>query len=199
MATVTPHPDLVLFAQWLAGAFSNGDQVAAHPGRYGRIELVFRPLPQGFGEHLGFYGEQAYGYHLDRPYRQVVHRLLWRDNGIEVENYRLPNPQDYVGAGQDPERLRGVRLESLLHREGCSMVFRREGDRFVGQLANPGQCLVPWEGRETYLVSEAVLREGRWTSRDRGFSPDDHQQVWGSVLGSLEFVKVMDFSGDIVL
>ncbi|MEB3163014.1 MAG: chromophore lyase CpcT/CpeT [Prochlorothrix sp.] len=196
------HPDLIQFAQWLAGTFSNGEQVAANPGRYGQIELIFRPLPQGFGGCLGFYGEQAYAYAVERPYRQVVHRLLWRDGvGIEVENYRLPAAAEYVGAGLAPDRLRSLDFSTLIHKQDCSMVFRREtgaaGDRFVGQLQKPKGCLVPWQGRETYLVSEAVLTEHTWTSRDRGFDPQTHQQIWGSDLGALEFTKGQSFAPEI--
>ncbi|MEB3274775.1 MAG: chromophore lyase CpcT/CpeT [Prochlorothrix sp.] len=203
--TPYPHnqpPRLVQFAQWLAGTFSNAQQVTENPGRYGQIELVFRPLPQGFGDCIGLYGEQAYGYALDRPYRQVVHRLVWQDGlGIEVENYRLPNPQRYVGAGFDPERLRDLDLSTLIFKKDCSMVFALERGEtetcFVGRLRNPGRCLVPWQGQETYLVSEAILTEQSWTSRDRGFDLQSREQIWGSEMGALKFIKDQTFASEV--
>jgi len=221
--------ELHRFAQWLAGRFTNAQQVADYPGRYGLIELVFRPLPHRLGGAIAFYGEQAYGYALDRPYRQVVHRIVGRwgtdrepylpkgeglplgeglprgedlprgkELEIWVENYRLVDAQAYVGAAQDQQRLGTIALDQLRYREGCSMVFRSQGDSFVGQLAQPRCCQVPWEGRETYLVCEAILTENHWTSRDRGFDVQTHEQIWGSLEGPLQFRKGTNFAPEVL-
>jgi CpeT protein len=46
-------------------------------------------------------------------------------------------------------------------------------------------------------VSEVLLTETTWESRDRGFHPDTHEQVWGSEHGALKFEKIQDFSADL--
>jgi CpeT protein len=77
------------------------------------------------------------------------------------------------------------------------MVFRQDGERFLGEV-EPGQkCLIPKEGKITYLVSEVEITNSTWVSRDRGFDVNTQEQVWGSDHGKFLFEKVQDYGSEL--
>ena len=55
------------FVELLVGTFANKRQAQSHPTRYAHIRVSHRLI----GENR-IYGEQAYNYLLNRPYRQFV-------------------------------------------------------------------------------------------------------------------------------
>ena len=55
------------FIDFLVGTFANKVQAQSHPTRYAHIRVSHRLI----GENR-IYGEQAYNYLLNRPYRQFV-------------------------------------------------------------------------------------------------------------------------------
>jgi CpeT protein len=76
------------------------------------------------------------------------------------------------------------------------MVFERQESRFLGRVEGD-QCLIPKNGCQTYLVSEVEVTASTWSSLDRGFDVNTHQQVWGSDHGALQFTKSQDFSREL--
>lgn len=177
----------------MAGEFSNQQQAWENPTQYAHIRVFFRPLPWDFFSGIGFYSEQVYDYDLWSPYRQGVHRMVEKEGEIYIENYGLDDPILYAGASREESILATISPESLQRRHGCSMVFKRDGDRFLGSV-EPGECcLIPRNGCQTYLVSEVELTETTWVSRDRGFDVKTRQQIWGSAAGPLEFTKERSF------
>ena len=69
------------FIDFLVGTFANKVQAQSHPTRYAHIRVSHRLI----GENR-IYGEQAYNYLLNRPYRQFVIDVVQ-----EKEEYRLKN------------------------------------------------------------------------------------------------------------
>jgi CpeT protein len=189
--------DLIDLARWMAGDFSNQKQAFANSQLYAHIRIFFRPLPFEFFSGIGFYSEQAYDYDLWSPYRQGVHRLVDMGDCIYVENYGLKDPVLYAGAGREPDILKTITPECTQRRYHCSMVFRREGDLFRGNVEPGCRCLIPRNGRQTYLVSEVELTEDTWVSLDRGFDVSTHEHVWGSKEGPLRFEKRESFAGEL--
>ena len=190
--------ELSNLAQWMAGGFSNVQQAMAAPREFSHIRLFWRPLPWDFFNGVGFYSEQVYDYDLWLPYRQGIHHLVEQPDGsIFVHNYGLKNPLFFAGAGRELSILKTIKPESLIPRSGCGMVFRREGDRFLGNVEPGNQCIIPKEGKMTYLVSEVEITESTWMSRDRGFEVDSHEQVWGSEHGKFSFDKVQDYGAEL--
>lgn len=63
--------------------------------------------------------------------------------------------------------------------------------RFSGQLEPGKNCLVPRDGKLTYLISEVVFDQHCWTSRDQGFDPQSDELIWGSEHGPLIFNRVL--------
>jgi CpeT protein len=189
--------DLMQLAQWMAGDFSNRQQAIANPREFAHIHVLFRPLPESFFGDIGMYSEQVYDYDLWTPYRQGVHRFCLRDGEIFVENFGLIEPMLYAGSGRERSILETITPEAIQPRCGCGMVFRRDGDRFIGQVEPGKQCIIPKEGQITYLVSEVEITNTTWQSRDRGFAVDTDEQVWGSEAGQFQFEKIQDFAAEL--
>lgn len=192
-------PLLITLAQWMAGDFSNQKQSQAQPQLYAHIRIFFRPLPTGFFPGIGFYSEQAYDYDLWSPYRQGIHQLIDRGDHIYIENYALKDPLNYAGAGHDLEILQTIPKEAIVPRTGCAMVFRPEGSIFIGSVEPGNACLIPRNGKQTYLVSTVELTESTWISLDKGMDIETDTQVWGSAVGPLRFEKRTSYASELIL
>ncbi len=189
--------DRLQLARWMAGDFSNRRQAMDNPREFAHIHVLFRPLPFEFFGGIGMYSEQVYDYDLWTPYRQGIHHFVERDGAIFVENFGLIEPMLYAGSGRERSILTTITPAAIQPRCGCGMVFRREDDRFMGQVEPGKQCLIPKEGQITYLVSEVEITQSTWISRDRGFSVATDAQVWGSETGKFQFEKIQDFSAEV--
>ena len=65
---------------------------------------------------------------------------------------------------------------------------------YVGNVEPGKECMVPRDGKLTYLVSEVEVNEQTWISRDRGFDPETDEVRWGSEHGPLKFKRIEDLS-----
>ena len=169
----------------MAGDFSNFQQSQDKPREFSHIRIFFRPLPVEFFGGIGFYSEQAYDYDLWSPYRQGIHRLTNQGDRIYIENYALTNPILYAGAAREPSILQAITPDIIKRRWNCSMIFQRQGDRFIGQVEG-NQCLIERSGCQTYLVSNVEVSEDHWSSWDRGLNRDTHTPVWGGEHGPMQ-------------
>lgn len=186
------------FAKTLAGHYSNAAQSQCDPIKYAHINIYFRPLPWEVFNGPGFYSEQSYDHDPWRPYRQGVHRLIPSEQTQVVENYGFDTPIRLAGGGFTPELLKIIRADRLKQRCGCAMHFRETAPGCFRGGLEPGQnCLVPRNGRRTYLVSEVLVDRERWISRDQGFDPATDELQWGSEHGPLQFERVASFESDI--
>ena len=189
--------DLITLAQWMAGDFSNLKQAQENAKDYAHIHVLFRPLSFEFFGGIGMYSEQVYDYDLWQPYRQGIHRLIDQDNQIYIENYSLKNPMYYAGSARDLNILKTITPECIERRYHCSMIFKREGDRFIGGVEPGNRCLIEKNGCQTYLDSFVEITETTWVSLDRGLDVNTHQQVWGSNFGPLRFEKSQSFAHEV--
>ena len=104
----------------------------------------------------------------------------------------------HTGAGEDLEILGSITPDSIELRKGCAIIFKRQGDTFVGEVEPGNKCLIPRrDGSMTYLVSEVEVTQNTWISRDRGYDVNTHEKIWGSTSGLLKFDKIQDFSDEI--
>jgi len=185
----------LLFAKTLCGHYSNLEQAQQDPSKFARINIFFMPLPWEVLRAPGIYSEQSYDHDPWRPYRQGVHRLSQCDDVHIVENFGLEQPERAAGAGLHPELLKTIDANSLIERCGCAMHFRCVGaGSYLGELEPGHQCLIPRDGKITYLVSEVELNQRHWSSRDRGFDPLTDTPVWGSEHGMLRFIRICSFA-----
>ncbi|NCJ06097.1 chorismate-binding protein [Synechococcales cyanobacterium C] len=195
--TPSPTEQLMTLAHWMAGDFSNAQQVFANPKDYAHIHVLFRPLPYSFFAGIGFYSEQVYDYDLWRPYRQGIHRLIDQGDYIYIENYSLKEAHLYAGAARHPDILQTITSEAIERRYHCSMIFRRQGDLYVGGVEPGNRCILERNGCQTYLVSDVEISEKTWVSLDRGLDVNTHEQVWGSTHGPLRFEKQESFAHEL--
>lgn len=191
--------DLTTLAQWMAGDFSNYKQSYHNPQQFAHIHIFFRPLPFEFFNAIGFYSEQVYDYDLWSPYRQGVHRFVDQGNQIYIENYSLNDPLLYAGAARELSILRTITPDCIERRYHCSMIFKREGEMFLGSVEPGNKCLLERKGCLTYLISDVELTATTWVSLDKGMDVNTHQQVWGSTFGALEFEKRESFAHELPL
>ena len=182
------------FAKILAGQYSNFEQSQQNPKDFAHINIFFIPLDIRINGKPAFYSEQSYDHDPWRPYRQGFHCLEERNDIFIVKNFGYSQVQRVAGAGRHPTLLKTIKPEQLTSRCGCSMHFRHcKGYDYVGSVEPGKQCLVPRDGKMTYLISEVELGENHWNSRDRGFDPDTDEQCWGSEHGILKFKRVASF------
>lgn len=186
------------FARNLLGHFSNKNQAIEHPKEFAHINIYFRPFnnhnPQGFG----IYSEQSYNHDPWNPYRQGIHKISRKGDVVIVENYEVDNLNRLAGAGRMPSLLKDLKPNSLIQRHGCAMHFKKINEDHYKGFVEPGKkCLIPRDGKLTYLVSEVELTDRIWISRDRGFLPDSNEQVWGSEHGQLIFEKIASYAEEI--
>ena len=187
--------DKIRFAKTLSGVFDNFAQSQERPKDFARINIVFRPLPWNVFQGPGFYSEQYYDYSPWDPYRQGIHRLSYKDNLFIVENFGFSNKERLAGSGRQPELLKSLDTSSLEKRCGCAMHFKEKtAGHYVGNVEPGKECLVPRDGKLTYLVSEVEVDEQNWISRDRGFDPETDEVRWGSEHGPLKFKRIADLS-----
>ena len=186
------------FAKTLAGTFDNINQAQENPKDFARINIFFRPLPWRIFRGPGFYSEQCYDYAPWDPYRQGIHRLTANGDTFIVENYGFTNPRRLAGAGRDREIMNAIDTASLKERCGCAMHFHSQGEgKYIGKVEPGKKCLVPRDGKLTYLVSEVEVDQENWISRDRGYDPKTDEQIWGSEHGLLKFKRIKSFSEEI--
>jgi|MDTB01.2.fsa_nt_gb CpeT protein len=186
------------FAKTLCGEYDNLLQSQENPKDFARINIFFRPLPWDLLEGPGFYSEQCYDYAPWNPYRQGLHRLNFEDGIFKVENFGYRSFNRLAGAGKHPELLKSLNADELEPRCGCAMHFTCIGDGHYQGSVEPGKkCLVPRDGKMTYLVSEVEVNQTDWISRDRGFDPVSDEQCWGSEHGKLRFKRVHWFGNEL--
>jgi CpeT protein len=188
--------DLVTLAQWMAGDFSNLKQAQDNSKDFAHIHVLFRPLPFKFFSGIGFYSEQVYDYDLWLPYRQGIHRLVDEGDRIYIENYSLKNALYYAGSARDLNILKTITPDCIERRYNCSMVFKKEGDRFLGNVEG-NLCFIEKNGCQTYLDSYVEITDSTWVSLDKGLDVNTHEQVWGSNFGPLRFEKRESFANEV--
>ena len=188
---MTTGSNLLLFAKTLAGHYSNFEQAQKNPKDFAHINIFFHPLPWQLLKGPGFYSEQSYDHDPWKPYRQGIHRLKEHNGVFIVENFGFESPERLAGAGHQPQLLKSLKAETMTPRCGCAMHFREVNQgQYRGEVEPGEQCLVPRDGKITYLVSEVDVDDTSWVSRDRGFDPKTHAQCWGSEHGHLRFKRI---------
>ena len=181
--------DLDRLAAWLTGSFSSAAQ-AARDTNFFDIRLRIVPIwKHRAGEHWR-YVEQAAAAKLDRPYRQRVYRATATpDGGLESAVFALRDPLRFAGEWKKDAPLAGLTPDSLLAREGCSVLLKWADGRFVGGTRGTG-CASDLRGA-AHATSEVTVEKDRMLSLDRGWDAAG-KQAWGSTAGPYEFRRVKE-------
>jgi CpeT protein len=168
------------FFRLLEGKFENKIQAFSHPSKYAFIRVTHINIGNGL-----FYGEQAYNYQLHKPYRQFVLQPKLEDNQIRIVSYKLKDPSTFVNF----KNIDTLSFNDLELNTGCDVIMKQVGDFFKGGLTGC-DCVVEWNGRQTYLQNEIELTPTHYYVMDRGFCAEHKHQLWGSKYGRFEFVRM---------
>ena len=176
-------------ARRLTGSFSSEAQAKEDPA-FLDVRLHMAPIWTSRTDGPWIYVEQAMATALDKPYRQRIYRLVDRGDGaVESLVYELENPAERVGAWRDPSRFDADSPESLVLRDGCSIVLEPAGEAWIGS-TNDRDCESSLRGAR-YATSEVVLLEQGLDTWDRGFDAEG-KQVWGATKGAYRFRRVAE-------
>ena len=169
------------FLELFEGTFANKRQAQSHPTRYAHIRVSHYKI----GE-TRFYGEQAYNYLLNRPYRQFVIEVVDEGEQLRLKNYEILTPVKFING----ENLDELTDDVLTYREGCDNIIKQTGDKtFEGQ-NDTCECWVMRNNIKTYVANQVKLTEDTYTVLDRGLHSETKQKIWGSDWGPFNFTRL---------
>jgi len=182
---LTTDKNLEPLVSLMVGRFSSAQQ-ADNDSTYFNISLVTVPVMQGRTDGFWMYVEQALSKSRYRPYRQRVYQVQYRNGYWTTSIYLLKNPDFWINAQDDTFRLNRMRTDSLIKRNGCDIMLRRNNRTFSGK-TDYSTC--PSEVRgAVFATSEVTLQKDKLVSWEKGFSPDG-KQVWGAEKGGYIFLR----------
>jgi CpeT protein len=169
------------FLELFEGSFSNKRQAQSHPTRYAHIRVQHRKISD-----YRFYGEQAYNYLLNRPYRQFVIEVVDEGDYLRLKNYEIKDAIQFA----ECKNLELLTDDLLTYRPGCDNIIRQTGPkRFEGK-NDTCECWVMRGTIKTYVQNEVVLTENEYQVLDRGLHAETHAKIWGSDWGAFNFVRL---------
>jgi hypothetical protein len=179
--------DLEILVKLMTGSFSSREQADADTGYFDiRLEMV--PIWRDRTDGYWLYVEQAMATHEDRPYRQdVYHLAAGEEGGVRSEVYSIPDPLRFAGAWKDPGVLAVLSPDSLVVREGCSVILKRKGFGFFKGGTAGEECMSNLRGA-VYATSEVTVTPQGLTTWDRGYD-ENGNQVWGATEGGYIFKR----------
>ena len=169
------------FFRLIEGRFCNKIQAMSYPSHFAMINITHVNIGNGL-----IYGEQAYNYSPQRPYRQFVLQPTEHEGNIKVLNYKLKDPLEFVNC----RNIETLSFNDLQLADGCEvMMYQKSEKRFVGGVTGC-DCIIEREGRKTYLQNEIELTATHYYVMDKGFCAQHGHQLWGSKYGRFEFVRM---------
>jgi CpeT protein len=169
------------FNTLLEGKFENRIQAFSNPAKYAYIRVTHVKINNGM-----FYGEQAYNYQLDKPYRQFVLHPILEGEQIRIINYELKGKENFLGF----KNLDKINKSMLILKDGCDVIVEKiSHNTFKGGIQGCN-CIVNWKGRDTYLQNQMELTKDFYYVIDRGMCSQNHHQLWGSKYGRFEFARM---------
>ena len=169
------------FLDLLVGTFANKRQAQSHPTRYAHIRVSHRLI----GENR-IYGEQAYNYSLNRPYRQFVIDVVSEEGQFRLKNYEIKDPKRFIGC----KNLDQISNNILTLREGCDIIMKQTSPGMYEGGTSTCECWVDWSGTKTYVQNEVQLSQDFYKVVDKGLHAETHKKVWGSDYGAFHFTRM---------
>jgi CpeT protein len=145
----------------------------------------------------GYFDNQKQAFHMPREFAliEVNHRKLTASKFTVSQKYVIdehPYRESIVEVTQEDEKiiLKSYKKDGKSHvyLPGCDVefVYDSEKDEFHGR-NNCNECYVDKDGRNTYLMTNAILGNNYYNVIDRGLSPETNEQLWGSFHGMFQF------------
>ena len=180
--------DLETLRNRMTGEFSSEQQVK-DDSSYFHIILKMTPIWPNRKDGYWLYVEQAMASAQGKPYRQRIYHLFQQDDLTLVSKvYEMPSPLQYAGAADDPAKLSGLTVDSLIDRKGCAIFLHKDRNGYFSGSTPGKECLSSLRGA-AYATSEVVIQPEQMISWDRGWNASG-KQVWGAVKGGYAFVRI---------
>ena len=168
------------FLELFEGTFSNKRQAQSHPTRYAHIRVQHRKISDN-----RFYGEQAYNYLLNRPYRQFVIDVVAENDYLRLKNYEIKDSIQFA----ECKNLEFITDEILTYRSGCDNIIRQTGPKTFEGKNDTCECWVMRGNIKTYVQNQVTLTETEYHVVDRGLHAETNQKIWGSDWGAFKFMR----------
>jgi hypothetical protein len=176
------------FLNLLCGEYSNQQQAIDNPPFFAHIFLRYRPI-----EHLkpgSILLEQSYAVNPTNPYRLRMIRAEETSEGvIKLWNHKFKNPERFASAATDLSQRQKIIDSDLISLEDCHYQLVERIDGYYGDIEPGSCCMVRRDGKNTYLVSSFHLQGDRLSTLDRGYDPETHERLWGSIAGKFQFIR----------
>ena len=145
----------------------------------------------------GYFDNQKQAFHMPREFAliEVNHKKLSANKFTVCQKYIMdssPYRESIIEVTEQNEKivLKSYKKEGKKHilLDGCDVefIYDSEKDEFKGR-NNCNQCFVEKDGKNTYLMTEAILGNNYYNVIDKGLDPETNQQLWGSFNGMFEF------------
>jgi len=184
--------NLERFSSYLNGDWNNRQQSIEFPALWSYIHVCYHRLPDDFLGSPSFYVESAYDYSLDKPYKTAIIALNESDNKIEMENFKIKQPEQFWYGSHDPSLLKGLVKDDIMKLPSiCDTIFEynEKKNLYKGQTRPGKKCVIVRGGQKTYLDSRIVVSPELYSSWDIGRDVETDQQLWGATSGPFCFEK----------
>ena len=176
------------FLSLLCGEYSNQQQAIDNPPFFAHIFLRYKPI-----EHLqpgSILLEQSYAVNPTNPYRLRMIRAEETSEGvIKLWNHKFKHPERFASAATDLSQRQKITDSDLISLEDCHYQLVERIDGYYGDIEPGSCCMVRRDGKNTYLVSSFHLQGDRLSTLDRGYDPETHERLWGSIAGKFQFIR----------
>jgi CpeT protein len=151
------------FISYFEGYFDNQKQAFYMPREFALIEVNHTKISTNKFKVTQKYVMDA------NPYRNSIIEVTQQDGKIILKSYKQDDETETYLSGCDVE-----------------FIYDEEKDEFHGKNTCK-ECFVEKGGKNTYLVTEAVLGNNYYNVIDKGHDPETDQQLWGSYHGLFQF------------
>jgi len=184
--------NLERFSTYLKGDWSNKKQSLEFPALWSHIHVCYQPLPDDFLGFPSFYVESAYDYSLDKPYKTAIIALKEDRDKIEMQNYKLKQPEQFWYGSHDPSLLMGLKQDDIMKLPSiCDTIFEynKTKDQYEGKTRPGKKCIILRGNLKTYLDSRITVSSDTYSSWDIGRESETDKQAWGATSGPFCFKK----------
>ncbi len=146
----------------------------------------------------GYFDNQKQAFYMPREFAliEVNHKKLSSNKFTVTQKYIMDNSPyrdsiiEVTALEEEKILLKSYKKEGKKHKhlEGCDIefVYDSSKDEFHGR-NNCNKCFVSKNGKDTYLMTEAILGKDYYHVIDRGLDPQTNEQLWGSFHGMFQF------------
>lgn len=174
----------------MEGSFSSEEQ-SKNDSDYYDIRLHMKRIWPEISSAYYLYVEQATASSQDKPYRQRVYRVTnTYDGRFESAVYTFRDPLRFAGDWKKENPLSELTPDSLILREGCSVILTLMNDDAYEGGTEGNKCESDLRGAK-YATSEVRISKDGIVSWDRGYNADG-KQVWGAEKGGYVFKRITD-------